>query len=220
MKKLYLKIRYQLIPSVIHVLRKRYYQKCRKKLKNQTPTIIASDCFGGMAYHNLGLKFRSPTINLCFLHDEFPVFVQNLRGYLAAELVRVDDPSVSYPVGELEYDGRRIRIHFMHYKSFDEAKEKWNERKQRVDYSNIYIVQTVPAATEEKIRAFDALPYGNKMLITGKNLTNSKNVCTHPVFLKDGYRPGEFLEYKSDFSLKRYMDEIDYVGFLNRPKGK
>lgn len=216
MKKLYLMIRNQLIPSVMDMLRDHYQKQRRKHLVNPDPTIISSDCFGGLVYHALGLPFRSPTVNLYFLHDEFPVFVQHLMEYLAAELVRVDDPSVSFPVGELEYGGRKIRVHFMHYSTFDEAKAKWDERKQRVDLSNIYIVQTVPAATEEQIRAFDALPYRNKMLITGKNLTGSENVCTHRVFLKTDYRRGEFLEYKSEFSLKRYMDEIDYIGFLNR----
>lgn len=219
MKKLFFRIRRRLEDLVMGPPRERCNQKRREKLENQSPTIIASDCFGGIAYHNLGLPFRSPTINLCFAHEEFPVFVRNLRGYLAAELVRVDDPSVPYPVGELEYGGRRVRIRFMHYKSFDEARDKWNERKGRVDFSNIYIIQTIPTATEEMIRTFDALPYRNKMLITGRNLTGSENVWTHPVFLKEKYRTGEFLEYKSAFALERYMDEIDYVSFLNRPNG-
>ena len=196
--------------------RKLYYRKLRKKLKNNSPTIISSDCFGGLAYHSMGLQFRSPTVNLFFSPDDFIAFVQNLQGYLDDELEEITDTSVSYPVGVLDYMGRKIRINFMHYKTFDQAKEKWNQRKQRIDYSNIFIIQTLPSATEERIRAFDTLPFENKMLITGKNPINSENVCIHPVFLKKNYQSGQFLRYKSMFSLKRYMDEIDYIGFFNR----
>lgn len=53
------------------------------------------------------------------------------------------------------------------------------------------------------------------MLITKTNPTNSKNIYTHDIMLKENYRFGEILQYKSRFSLHRYMDEIDYVGFLN-----
>ena len=33
-----------------------------------------------------------------------------------------------------------IEIHFNHYISFEEAKNKWDERKRRINYDNIYIV--------------------------------------------------------------------------------
>ena len=202
--------------KVMHILRKLYH-KCRsRRLTNTTPTIISSDCFGGIASHDLGLKFRSPTINLFFSHEDFILFVQDLRGYLDAELIHVSDPSVPYPVGELEYNGKTIRVNFMHYQSFEEAREKWNQRKQRVDYSNLFVIQLVSSATEEKINAFDALPYPHKMLITDRNLTNSRNVYTHEIFRKEDYHPGQILEYKSVFSVKRHMDEIDYIGFLNQ----
>lgn len=41
---------------------RRFFRK--RKVKNQNVTIIASNCIGGMVYHDLGLKFNSPFINL------------------------------------------------------------------------------------------------------------------------------------------------------------
>ena len=47
----------------------------RVKLFNQTPCIIASNCNGGIIYHDLGLKFLSPTINLFF----FPTIIKKVN---------------------------------------------------------------------------------------------------------------------------------------------
>lgn len=193
-----------------------YYLKLRKKLKNMNPTIITSDCFGGYVYHNLGLKFNSPTINLFFSKEDFIIFVNNLEGFFSKELVEVKESLVNYPVGQLEYNGKIIKINFMHYNTFEEAKMKWDERKKRVDYSNIFIIQLIAeGVTDKDIIEFDKLPYKNKMLVTCRNVTNSNNVFVHKVFNKKGYKPGQILKYKSDFSTKRYMDDINYVDFLN-----
>ena len=43
---------------------KEYNRKKRSRLKNTDFTIIASNCCGTMMYHDLGLPFLSPTINL------------------------------------------------------------------------------------------------------------------------------------------------------------
>lgn len=176
---------------------------------------------GTFIYHDLGLRYDSPTINLTIGKTDFIVFVQHLSGFLHSELIKVEDPSVPYPIGRLEYNGDSIQINFLHYKTFEEAKYKWDKRKERVDYSNIYIIQQISdGVTEDDIHTFDSLPYKNKLLITSKSITNSKNVITLEVLQKrpKTYHPGIILDYKPPFFLKRYMDDIDYVGFLNAGK--
>lgn len=90
----------------------------RKRLKNQNFTILAPTCIAGVIYHELGLPFASPTINL-WMHDkDFYKFVNNLKGYLAHDLVFVegiDDTPTAY------LDD--ILIHFNHYHSDEEARE-------------------------------------------------------------------------------------------------
>lgn len=196
--------------------RDRYYAEMRKRLKNHTPTIISDDCFASLAYHNLGLEFRSPTIMVGFSKEGFWDFVENLEGFLSVEPKEVRDESSTCPKGEITYEGKRILLEFAHLKSFDTAKQNWERRKQRVDFSNIYIVQTIIRATEDDIRHFDSLPYKNKMLITRENLTGSPNVVTHPILAKSNYQYGEILHYKTKLSDHRHMDELDYVAFLNR----
>lgn len=58
----------------------------RVKLFNQTPCIIASNCNGGIIYHDLGLKFLSPTINLFFYPQDYLKFIMNLDHYVKAQL--------------------------------------------------------------------------------------------------------------------------------------
>ena len=207
--------------TIIRFGRKAYYKRLRKRLKVMQPTIIANDCLAGFIYRNLGLRYNSPTINLTISKGDFIVFAQNLYGFLHSQLIKAEDPSVPYPIGRLEYNGNSIQINFIHYKTFDDAKSKWDERKERVDYSNLYIIQHISeGVTEEDINSFDRLPYKNKLLITNKNITNSKNVIVPKILQKrtKAYHPSIILDYKPPFFLRRYMDDIDYVGFLNSGK--
>ncbi len=202
--------------SIMYIPRERYRKKMRKKLSNSNFSIIASDCFGTFMYHTLGEKFNSPTINLFFRQDDFFLFVSYLKEYLSVELIHLKDSSVNYPVGQLTYNNRSIRIDFMHYKSFEEAKQKWEERKRRVDFSNLYIVQVVPKGlTQEYVNSFSSLPYKHKLLVTHENNFISECMVQHKIFTKKNYRSGEILNYKSYISCKRHMDDIDYISFLN-----
>lgn len=205
------------ISKIVDGYRSLYYLVLKKKLKNYTPTIIASDCFGTFVYHNLGLKFNSPTINLYFSKQDFVIFVNNLEGFLKSDIIEVFDDTKKFPVGEIQYNGKKVIVNFMHYDTFEEAKNKWNERKKRVDFSNIFVIQLIAEGlTEEDVVSFDKIKYKNKMLITYSNPVNSENVIVHNVFLRSDYKPGKILKYKTDYSMKKYMDDIDYIGFLNR----
>ena len=202
---------------IMEIPRSIHYKKMRKNLKNSDFSVIASDCFGTFVYHNLGQKFNSPTINLFISQNDFLNFVSHLKEYLDAELFEIEDKNVKYPVGGLTYNAQTIRIDFMHYSSFEQAKIKWNERKQRVDFSNIYIIQVVAEKiTQEYLNDFSALPYKNKLIITHDNGFKCDCMVTHKVFSKPGYKPGEILHYKSFLSSSRHMDDIDYVSFINR----
>ncbi len=129
-------------------------KQMRKKLKNK-PSIIANHCIGGIISHDLGLKFLSPTVNLKILPDDFIKFIENLDKYLNAEFVKVDS-DLPYPVAKLE----DITVYFVHYKSFEEAVNKWKERAKRVDYNNLRVIMTArEGASYETLKKFNDLPY-------------------------------------------------------------
>ncbi|MBQ7779919.1 MAG: DUF1919 domain-containing protein [Clostridia bacterium] len=205
-----------LIQKAVDARRDRYLKRLRRRLKNPSPTVISDTCMGGLIYHNLGLKFTSPTINMWISKDEYLDFLENLRGFLSVDMTEVTDSGYSYPVGMITCGKKSVHIHGNHYKSFDELRQKWNERKERVDYGNLFIILLNTGITAEDVTRFEALPYENKLMITGKCDLARPFIVHHKLFLSPYYVPGDMMSYKSKFSKKRFMDDIDYVKFLNK----
>ena len=114
------------------IRRKIYLANCKKKLKNNNFTLITPNCMGGMIYHDLGLRFLSPTINLQIF--PFDKFILNMKEYLEKDLVFVESDK-EFPVAMLG----DLTICFTHYHSKKEALQKWNDRKKRIVWDNIYI---------------------------------------------------------------------------------
>lgn len=109
--------------------------KRKKKYKGVSCSIISSNCAGGVIYHDYGMKFQSPTINLFFENEDFLNFCENLFNIENKELLEFDSGE-NYPVGIIE----TIKIHFLHYDNFEDAKKKWIKRMQRLDKENIVLL--------------------------------------------------------------------------------
>ena len=148
--------------------RKKQNKYMKKKLRQNDFTIIASFCGGGTLYHDIGMRFLSPTINMAFDGKDFCTFCENLRDNVLQEITEYKTDKVTYPVGRI---GDDIEIRFVHYKTFQEAKEKWEERAKRINYEKIFIMATDRdgMSSEECIRRFDNLPY-KKIMFTAKKL--------------------------------------------------
>ena len=69
------------------------------------------------------------------ISKEFVKFACNLKEYLNESLVFIDTDA-SYPVAKL----KDITINFTHYKTEEEARDKWNERKNRINWNNLFII--------------------------------------------------------------------------------
>ena len=50
-------------------------------------TIISNNCTGGAVCHELGMEFKTPTINLQILPEEFREFCCNFSYYMNARLM-------------------------------------------------------------------------------------------------------------------------------------
>lgn len=140
-------------------------------------TIVSNNCAGAYIYHDLGMRFDSPTINLQILPSEFPRFCRDFEFYMSLELDEYTrrtkqhaDEIFShlygnnpyFPVGLLG----DICILFQHYKTFQEAKGKWEERKKRIDYSHIGFVFVLERERKEAAKAFGNLNLPNSVLFT------------------------------------------------------
>lgn len=196
-----------------------FHQKSlRKRNKNSNPTIVCNNCIAGIIYHNLGLKFTSPTINLSINGKDYLEFVKHFKYYSTCDLIEINDNTVNYPIGKLvarDETHQDILIHFHHYSSFDNAKERWIERYSRVNWDNIfYIWEFYDTIYDAKyMYEFDNLNLNNKIILTHRKFNQLRNAFTITCYNND--QPvAKILSYKK-LSGKRYLDEFDYVTFLN-----
>lgn len=188
-----------------------YKELKRLRLKNTQPTIIASNCIGTFMYYDMKLQFRSPTINLSFEMNDYVRFLENLKWYLEQPVVPYEDDRFDYPCGMIG----DVEIRFNHYKTFEEAAAKWNERKGRIDWDNLFVIGIDgDECTYESIRRFDALPYKNKVIFTHKSYPEFSSAHYLPGF-EEMDAIGRATDFKQQYLIRRYMDEFDYVSFLN-----
>ena len=199
--------------NLIQRIEWRLYKELKKRrLKNINPTIFSSNCNGEFIYHDMKLKFLSPTINLSFNMNDYVKMLENLEWYMKQPITKYDDPRFEYPTGMLG----DIEIRFNHYDTFEEAVKKWEERKQRINWDNLFILGIDgDECTYESIQRFDSLPYKNKVIFTHKPYPEIKSSYYIKGF-EDKESVGVLLYFKKKFWIRRYLDDFDYVSFLNK----
>lgn len=198
--------------SLLKRIEWRIYKELKRfRLKNRQPTIIASNCIGTFIYYDMKMRFMSPTINLSFDMNDYVRFLENLEYYLQQPVVPVDDDRFDYPCGMVG----DVEIRFNHYKTFEQAAAKWNERKQRIDWNNLFVIGVDrDNCTYETIKRFDALPYKNKVILTHKEYPEFASAKYLAGFEKEECI-GIITSFKEQYLIRRYMDEFDYISFLN-----
>ena len=192
----------------------------RKRLKNHDFSIIASTCNGGVIAHDLGMRFNTPFVNIFILPEDYIKLLKNPKYYIYdnelefSKTKTVNKYSLSekdnYPVAKLD----DITLFFPHDHTEKEAAENWNKRKGRIKWDNLFIMFTDrDSCSYELIKEFDQLPYENKVIFTNKPYPEFKSA-----FYIRGFElekcVGICSEYKNKFG-KRYLDDFDYVGWLN-----
>ena len=196
-----------------------FFQYCRKiyhwlqyiQLKNKNFSLIANNCNGGFILHDLGLKFMSPFVNLYINPDDYIYILENLPMVLDEDLVFIKTEK-KYPVAKL---GNAL-IYFVHYTSENEAREKWNMRKKRIDWNNLFILYTErPGHSYDMLHRFNNLPYKNKIALVSHDYPEF-NCCKtiKGCNMSDGSL-GDIYIYISDTSIYRYLNQFDFVAWFD-----
>lgn len=156
---------------------KRFFVK--KSIKSKNFSIISNNCWAGRVYQYLDMPYLSPTAGLYFFAPDYIKFVSDLRKYLETPLRFIEPMGSKYyeelkkrnqtdkPIGILD----DVEIVFLHYKTKEEAKEKWDRRKERVNYDNIILkFSRMNLCSDKEIEAFCNIPFENKFVFNTKRL--------------------------------------------------
>ena len=186
--------------------RSRKTKKWKQRLTNKDFSIVCSTCIGGHIYHDLGMKFLSPTINMFIKNPDFIKFACNLKYYMSQEL-RFIETDKGFPVAMLG----DIELNFNHASTNEEAAENWKRRKERINYDNLYFIFYYrEGMTLEQIREIEKASCKRVALITYKPLE-----LPYAVYMKgDGSTKQNFLE-KDIFGIMTIEKEWDFVSWLN-----
>lgn len=187
-----------------------YKKRKNRRLKNRDVSIISSNCSGAFIYYDLGMRYLSPTVNLSIEMNDFVKMVKDLRWYMEQELVELNEKS-ECPMGMLG----DVKIYFIHYDSFKDAKTKWEERKKRINWDNIFIVGSEKdQCTYDTIKNFEQLPYKNKVIFTHKVYPEFSSAYCIKGF-EEKEELGVITNFKDQILKRRYLDDFNYVEFLN-----
>lgn len=182
----------------------------RKKLKNSNFTIVSDNCWGGKVYQELGIPYASPFVGLFIFSPDYLKLLRNFTYYMDCELifkkssVHIDNFYNEYPIANLG----DIEIHFLHYKSENEAKDKWNRRKSRMHWDNLFFkMNDNDKCSFELLKEFDKLPIKGKVIFSSKNYSE----LDHLVFFKHNEH-----DESVGIDLKTYRKYFDAVDWLNK----
>lgn len=202
--------------------------KRRLALRNHAFSIISNTCIGGVITHAVGQEHRSPTVNLVIYEEDFLTFCTHLRAYAqcpldppatAEELAR--DEQVSYPTGILRGAALGlpdITVWFVHYHSFEEARDAWVRRFRRVNYEDLFfIMDRGMDARDEILDLFHALPFPHKVFFTHRQDPKRwPDTFRLSYYTEAAFRPGYMYTFIRRGLLQyRVLDEFDYVHWLN-----
>lgn len=185
-------------------------------VRNKDFTIISNNCWGGTVYQDLHLPYLTPTVGLFFYAPDYIKFVENLAHYINQELKfsndsKYDEANESrksrlYPVGVLD----DIEIHFLHYESEKEAFEKWNKRKERINYNGLFLkFDDRDLSTFELMLRFDKIEnVKNKVIFSAKKINTIRTVFL-PHYKNDkciGDISTNRYYYRKNFNLVKWLN--------------
>jgi uncharacterized protein (DUF1919 family) len=189
----------------------------RKQLKFTDFTIISNNCWGGLVYQYFGLPYATPTIGLFMMDDDYIKFLENLDYYLSQSLVfiphseskyqerlnRETTAKDSYPIALLD----DVEVHFLHYKSSEEAELKWEYRKSRINKSHLLVKMSQRSSNDETIlERFEKLPFENKICFT-ESVRMAKDFIHIPELRRLNIQGGDETPF--------VMDRVDLVELIN-----
>jgi len=152
-----------------------------KLLENKDFVIIANNCWGGEVYNWFNRSYNSPFVGLFIFGPCYLKLLSNFNNYMSKELKfkttsNYSSNELDYPLGILD----DVEIHFLHFKTEEEASSKWNRRTKRMfeitDLNNYFFKNCdMYESNETLLKQFHQLPFKNKVSFSFPKFESLKN---------------------------------------------
>ena len=210
LKQIYIKIREATNPYLGPLRRKPLEKADKEKF-----TIISNNCWAGHVYRWYSIGYGSPTIGLYLFSDDYIKFIYNLKHYMSIEPIFITYKESKYkkiledrggenilcPIGVFD----DIEIIFLHYKTSQEALLKWNRRKKRIEWDNLYFKMSEQnGCTIEHLQAFDKLPATQKFVFTHKDY-RLKSQIVFKDFIKSDYVGDDTTHFRRYINVTKWL---------------
>lgn len=191
-------------------------RKMRRQLHNSDVTFLVPNCIGGILFHDLGLQFRSPTVNLMMTQTDFVRFVLNLKDYLTQELEFFKHSEYVCPCAHLA----DVDVHFTHYDTEEAAAKKWHERIDRINWDNLFVFcEERDGLTEQEMRALSAVPAKGIVVFTANRYDDIPYALQIAEYQQAG-EVGNILKRSYWNDSREYEKYFDFVKWFNEADGK
>lgn len=154
----------------------------RRFLKNEDFTIISNNCWGGTVYESYGIQKQSPTVGMFIMPKDYLNLLQNLKYYMALDLVFIDSAESKWRDYLCSYKGwgtwpiarlGDIELQLLHaHGSEEQIRNQWKRRVQRIHWNKmIYKFNDQNGCSDEDLDSFLKLPLSNKLFFCAKKTT-------------------------------------------------
>src|SRR2546423_1239896 len=146
-----------------------------RRLTGKEFSIVSDDCWGGELYQLADRPFLTPFIGLFVAPHCYLRILDDLEITLRSTLVEVGIsryPELEqarryekYPLGLLpDVDAE---VHFLHYTSFRDARDKWLRRRERIRADKLFVKFGPPHddSAASLVGVFAKLPYEHKLVV-------------------------------------------------------
>lgn len=191
--------------SVVNDWRDALARRCERRLLRRSVSIVGEDCWGGQVYRTLGLPYLTPIVGLWVEQTTYLDFIANLREPDAFELT-FERTDADYPVGRTPY----AQLHFMHYHSEDEAREKFARRTERIVWDNLFVKIDFgkDRYTDDDIERWNRLALPRSVALLPPRLIDRRHEIHHAVAVPDWHVDGVEIYYiaKHHFDMFHWLN--------------
>lgn len=203
---------------------KKFLLKCYKKtigvinnsrIRNKDVTVISNNCWAGIYYRNNNLEYLSPTLGLFFMAEEYIKFIYNIKYYIEQdiEFISLDESKYKEYLKKLNYNSpigkiKDVEIMFLHYENKEEARKKWNRRKQRINWDKIvYKFSDQNMCTYKHLKKFQEFEAKNKICFTTRKYEDIDSIQIKD-FEKCENVSDDIKKYKKYINIYKYINNI------------